>query len=926
VALATRRTRASSACCALLSSGGGWAAGRAGAAVLVALLCAARALAAEDAAGPAPGLEYGVLLEMARQAAGGTDSEAISEAFAAARAVAPDEPSRARCWYEEGLALEGRGLREAAAAAYEALAASPDAGPVLAAGLQRLARLYQRGGALDKAAATYERLLAAVADQPPALEQVLVAQARLLRQMGAADKAAAAARRLLDLNPRSPLASEAANILVDLLLQSADWAGARKLAEQEAARQGGDSGLLLRVGLRLQQAGRQADALEMVEAYAVLHPEEEAALQTLYDLHRQQGTLDAYARKLKAAAAEEATRAGALRRLADLEMRRDAPAQALPYLEALLRLEPEDAALAAAAGRAALAAGLLDAARDHLGRALELDPDNTAVQSDLGDAYARRGDMARALELWKLAAGYAPGNLDSARLLGRRLQARGHANQALAIYEEALAAWREEAARPGPEGTPPMRAEGNPLALECGEAQEALLALDKAVACYLEAMAPGGPGGGHAGQAEYRLRQLMVDDVARPFVVTALAAAAAAGPVPDSARVVLALARLRDGDAAGATTALLGIPVPARRGAEVLRVGADLEGSGQAADAAALYRAALEATAGGQGALPASVAAPVSLRLAGLQRAAGRWPEAVRVLEAVPLERLILTPLGDEVRLALADILVTDASEPGRARTLYEEVASRTPDGWLRTRAQWGLADCTFASGDYTAAAALYQALAAGGRGPAGPGDERVVTGPLGGDALPAAHPPGADYAALRLAEILFRAGDTKRARAAFSEVATRFAGSPSANDALARVLLIDTAFADGSPARGPYLEALGRLDRGDLEGALRGLDMIAATGPGEALGDEAAFTAAQGVARLGDAAAALARYQALPGAFPESPLGARALLEAARLSSDQGAEGVEPARELCRKLLAGYPTSPEAAQAEDLLAELTRQ
>lgn len=871
-----------------------------------------------------PGREFPELLNAARQAAQGNDTQAVNDAYAEAREAAPDETWRARCWYEEGCYWDAHGLRPRAVAAFEQVASSTESGPVLLASLERLARLYQRTGEVRKALAIHDRIIALCADEPPVVEQSLMAQVRLWRQAGDSARAAATARKLLELAPEGLLASEATNVLADIALQAGDWAEARRLALAESERVGGDTGMLLRVGLALRQAGRTADALALVESFAATHPDDDSALQTLFEMHQQAGSLDAYLKALQAASSQPDTRPSALRRLADLYTRRQEHAQALATLEELLKLVPETSDLQARAGYVATAARKLDAARAHLARALELEPDSTRLQSDLGDVYARQGQMEQAVALWKLAAGYDPANLASARLVARRMLSRGYAHLALQALEEALAVWRLRNGRPGEEGGPPDLAQGNPLAAEMGQAYEAELELEKATDCYLTALRQTADDPLAAAQADQRLRALLADGVAGPVALVALEKAVATGEVPDAALAALAGARLNRGDAAGANEALLRISDPARRAAQIMQLGDELMASGRPGGAAALYRVALETPPAGSVPLTPEAGARLSLRLARLQRDAGRWRAALEALGAAPVQPQPDTLLAWVLRLAEADLRVADASDPDTARPLYEQAQAMAPRPDLVAWARWGLADCAFAAGEYEDAAARYRALA---EEAAEAGAEVVIAGPFGGYVdspspdFPG-NPRGADHAALRLAEITFRGGDLAAARAQFLQVAHTWSAADSANDALARVLLIDTALGADSPGRSRYLQALGLLDRGDLEGALQRLDMIASTGPEDPLSAEAALLAARAFSRLGDPVGGRQRFEDLAAEFPDSPVAPAALLEAARLAAETDTPA---AQALCQALTTRYPASPEASLAGELLEDLGR-
>lgn len=844
------------------------------------------------------------LAEALEQARGG-ETAATTRAFERAAALADNAADRARAWFELGLFLE-RGDRPGPAAdAFERVLAVMPPTAWHPTACERAARMHQRTGKLDRALAAYERL-AALPDMPPeTVQQALAGQMRMLLQMRDADRAAAVARRLLDEYPDGPHAAHAASALAEVHVQRGEYEAAAGVARAEARRPGGDAGLLLRIAGRMAEARALDEALHLLDLHARLRPEDTSGLQLIHDIHRLRGTLDLYEQQLLARARDDPDRPAALERLADLYAREQTPDKELAVLEQLIEARPGDPQAHVRAARAAARAGHAARAVDHYTRALEIRPDDGAYLAELGDLHARLGDRERALIAWKAATRYDPRDPDAARALGRTLYAHGYYHDAVKVYLDA----RDAAGDP------------SALAVELGETYEALLFLDRAVAEYLAALRSGVGAGRHA---ERRLQLLATDDLAREDLIAAIERARQERGAPDPALVILGFAYLKAGELEKAQAAFATVTDAGRRSGTLVEIAVSLEQTGDRDGAAAVYEAAL---AGG---LPGELGAWAALRLAVLYEGRGDWRRARHALEEV-LAADLPEQAAQQVRLALADILVRRAGEHRRAAELYEHVADRPGDEEAARLARWGLADCAFAAGDYERAQAEYLRLVAL-EGPA----EDPPPAPFGAfpgqrvhflmpGAAPSPRPIGPVYAAYQLAEIAFRSGRFPRARRDFERLAREHPHSTHANDALERALLIATRFTGSSPAERRYVEALKLLDRGEPDEARRILARIFALGPDEPLADAAAFLHADASARFGDAAQAADEYERISREFPDSPLAPEALLRAARLRArlpDQR----DAALALYRRVMSQHPDSPEAGEAEVGVGDLLRR
>jgi Flp pilus assembly protein TadD len=168
--------------------------------------------------------------------------------------------------------------------------------------------------------------------------------------------------------------------------------------------------------LKLQLAGRLAEAGAAWTAHLVAHPRDAAAL---------------------ANAGVVALRAGH-------------PAGAVVCFEQLAALQPESAEARALLGRALVRAGRPADAIFHLERAIGLDPSHADAQNDLGVAFERAGDRSSAIRAFERALAIAPAHADAAANLGNARNRRGDTAQAREAFGRALAAQSDHlAARTG---------------------------------------------------------------------------------------------------------------------------------------------------------------------------------------------------------------------------------------------------------------------------------------------------------------------------------------------------------------------------------------------------------------------------------------------------------------------------------------------
>lgn len=102
--------------------------------------------------------------------------------------------------------------------------------------------------------------------------------------------------------------------------------------------------------------------------------------------------------------------AGALFLLGACALDEDNAGDALPYLEAAVRLEPGNFSMLRALGMAQLGLRHWEAAAQNLQRALSSRPDDSGMLNALGIALSELGDAAKALQSYRKAARLDPGN------------------------------------------------------------------------------------------------------------------------------------------------------------------------------------------------------------------------------------------------------------------------------------------------------------------------------------------------------------------------------------------------------------------------------------------------------------------------------------------------------------------------------------
>ena len=803
---------------------------------------------------------------------------------------------------------------------------------------RRIAGLQEIGGDLAAAARTYEDLVRDTPAGRPVPLDVLLDLSRLYRQTGEKTAAREVLKRIVETDPRGYAGLQAGRQLLDDLVVGGDLAAAEALARKLDAAHPEAEGLLVRVAMAWRDQGNEkagmsveredeprgipgggtrpvgpaakadydrATALCREELKA--KPNDGGATAVLFDTARAEGAVDRLIADAKKAA--EGGDKAALGRLAVFAANAGQMDEALAARERLLAQTPDDVNALRTTADVARQAEKYDRAVELYRRVLHVQPADSYAAGALGDALAKLGHTEEAIAAWKQATGYRPGEPNSIRQFGRMLSDH-------ALFAEAIRLYLGERERAG---------EKLAWALNLGEAYEGALKFREATSEYLNAMAPnaGAAFNPEAAYAGTHLAVLARDEVAGKEVARVLEERAAQGELPGQAVPALVRARLAEGVAPQtALKAFDGIGDPGQRLYALLQLADELEQGGSPGVTATLTRALTER-------LDPMREATLALRLAQAEVAAGNWQAGLEALQAhrKPGVPRIYTDPVDRMR---AELLLHRAHKVSEARAVYAEL-SGSPNRDTAIAATWGLADCAFAEGDYPTATEAYQKLMAmpGEALDVPPAPPNVPPGfpvelPLRPGAIGAAATAwrGAAYAGLQVAEMDFREGKLKEAKAAFQKLAAADQESGWAAEALERVVLIGEMGAEGAADAGTdrFLLALKLRDRGDTAKAREILAQIVAD-PGSKLGDEAQMTLAEIVADAGEAPAAREAFEEVASGNPESPLAPRALLEAARIA--RGAGDKAGAIRLLEKLSADYRTSPASAIGKSMLSEL---
>lgn len=866
---------------------------------LCALLCAAVALAQEDAPATCEALLSAAHEHMR---AGRTDQadEALRRAIKAART----DEERAAAIFTLAALRESRA--DAAAGGRAALEVLTQAlqleggGEWVSRCLQRLGYHADRLRDVETARAAWERLLELVPEDSADAATALRALARIERQAGRPDLAVAHLGALLAREAHAAWHREARENLTTLLVEQGEYeralATAREIDDESRRPR-----LMLEVADRLLDANEAARAEEVAREVLAHEPGQMTAMRLAYRAALQRNALDDLRRELQQEATGDTPEA-ALAFLAEIARWEDDPPAAIGYLRRLAQLRPDDPDVRVRLGGAALDAERLDEAETALRDALRLAPEHGGALTSLAELLVRRGRTDEAIEQLKRAVGYDPADAGSVRSLDHALRRHALHHARVQAIEEARAASGDEAI----------------MAYELAQAYVDLLRYEEATREFLRALADEGVPARAVGM---ELERLVVDEIAGPGVLAAVRAHLRESAAPTNAeRLALARVLLAAGDREGAGELLAGLE---GAGAAVADLGREVDLRGDDELAASLYAMALAMD------LPEFERADIALSLARLQRDRGAWALALETLEATP--SLDAHP---EALLMRARLLTDHARRLDDAREAWSRLLdSAGAEPRYAAAARQGMADWLFATGRYDDAERAYAELAgeqpAGDGGFAAPWDEPppLPPGLLPHGGLPLAIPTDVAgdpaWAALRLAEIALRRGDREEAEARLRFVATQYVQTPRANDALERLAFIRDNLGGRGSAEARYFEALGLRERGEHRVARDLLLEIAGTRD-EPLADDALVMMGELRLEQGDSRAAAETWLSVAERFPDSMLAPGALLRAAELLRGELADPAGAAGAL-HVVIDRYPDSAAAHQARAELELLPR-
>ncbi len=229
----------------------------------------------------------------------------------------------------------------------------------------------------------------------------------------------------------------------------------------------------LRIGLKLQQAGKLAEAERIYRAVLRTEPGN-AEAQNLLGLARlQDGDAAAALRLITQAASAAPGNAKYLSNLGEIHHRTGHETEAADAFRRALKLEPGLQGVDAKLGRTLMGLDEVPEAVEAFRRALKADGESAGGLNNLGAAYARLDLMADALNCWRRATALDPGHAGALANLGVALRELGRPEEAIEAYRKALAI--------DPELTEAHCSLGTALR-ECGLTSEAEESFERALA------------------------------------------------------------------------------------------------------------------------------------------------------------------------------------------------------------------------------------------------------------------------------------------------------------------------------------------------------------------------------------------------------------------------------------------------------------
>lgn len=195
----------------------------------------------------------------------------------------------------------------------------------------------------------------------------------------------------------------------------------------------------LRIGLKLQQAGKLEEAGKIYQAVLRAEPGH-AEAQNLLGLTRlQQGDMAEALQLIAGAVSAAPDNAKYLSNLGEVHRHAGRWHEAAAEFRHALKLAPGLAGVDAKLGRVLMDLDEAAEAVEAFRRALKTDGDSAGGFNNLGAAYARLEMMADALDCWRRATELDPGHAGALANLGLALRELGRPDEAIETYRRALA-------------------------------------------------------------------------------------------------------------------------------------------------------------------------------------------------------------------------------------------------------------------------------------------------------------------------------------------------------------------------------------------------------------------------------------------------------------------------------------------------------
>jgi tetratricopeptide (TPR) repeat protein len=277
----------------------------------------------------------------------------------------------------------------------------------------------------------------------------------------------------------------------------------------------------------------------------------------------------------------------------------------------------------------------------------------------------------------------------------------------------------------------------------------------------------------------------------------------------------------------------------------------------------------------------------------------GHWDDAIGTYD-----RLITdwpeTDYALVARYRKAVLLRDGQGKPEEAEGIFRELITRVEGPWGEADPQFELAECALWRGDLERARGIYASI----------GERRFSEATK-------------ERALYEQARAEFYAAEFAVSDSLFKEVAQKYPRGAHVNDALAFSILINTN-PDGADVLGPYAQSRLALRTNRPEEAIKLLDELVRANAGAAIADEALLLAGTAQRELGEPQRALAVLERAATEAQVPDLAAEARLLRARIFAEDLGDRAQALAEY-EELLVAFPETLAADRARDLAAQLTR-